>query len=178
MAKKTTGSIWAWGNNANGQLGDNTTIAKLAPTQVGTSTTWRAISVGFDFAIATSNPSTFFNNLSSWGRNQGGQLGDATFVEKRMPSLINSCNVLVLDNESFSKNHFKIYPNPANDVLNIQNKENIQIEKIKIVNLLGETVLTETSNFNTINIEKLATGMYILEVITYEKISNYEFIKQ
>ncbi len=84
----------------------------------------------------------------------------------------------VLSSENSNKSNFVIYPNPVNDFLNIQNQDNINIEKVKIVNLLGETVLIETLNINTINIEKLATGMYILKVTSDGKIFQNKFIKQ
>src|SRR5207244_2172706 len=41
-------SLWAWGLNANGQLGDGTTssVPRRLPQQVGSSTGWRRISIG------------------------------------------------------------------------------------------------------------------------------------
>lgn len=86
-------------------------------------------------------------------------------------------NNSVLANETFSIDQFKIYPNPATTVLNIENQDTIDIVKIKIINLLGETILTETSNFQTISIDNLTAGMYILEVATKGKTTNYKFIK-
>ena len=48
---KTDGTLWAWGNNANGQLGDGTTVNKLLPVQIGTSS-WTAVSVGQSMSAA------------------------------------------------------------------------------------------------------------------------------
>jgi alpha-tubulin suppressor-like RCC1 family protein len=36
LAIKTDGSLWAWGENDYGQLGDGTTATKRSPVQVGT----------------------------------------------------------------------------------------------------------------------------------------------
>ena len=33
-------TIWAWGNNSSSELGDNTTINKDIPTQIGSDTDW------------------------------------------------------------------------------------------------------------------------------------------
>ena len=38
VAIKTDGTLWAWGNNDSGQLGDDATIDRPSPVQVGTDT--------------------------------------------------------------------------------------------------------------------------------------------
>ena len=40
LALKHDGTIWAWGNNSSSELGDNTTINKDIPTQIGSDTDW------------------------------------------------------------------------------------------------------------------------------------------
>lgn len=176
FAIKATATLWTWGRNDYGQLGDNTIIEKHLPTQLGTATNWTTISAGGHHIVTQRTANIFNTNTYSWGNNLYGQLGDGTLVEKHIPTLINNCSLLA--NETFSKNQFKVYPNPATTILNIENQDNLEIEKIKIVNLLGETVLMEISNFNTINIEKLSTGMYVLEVVANGKTFNNKFIKQ
>jgi len=45
-ALKTDGTVWAWGFNGNGELGDGTKIHRSSPVQVGTGTNWIAICAG------------------------------------------------------------------------------------------------------------------------------------
>jgi len=46
-AIKTNGTLWTWGENANGQLGDNTTTIRSAPVQTFTrATNWKQVSSG------------------------------------------------------------------------------------------------------------------------------------
>lgn len=60
---KYDGTLWAWGQNDIGQLGDSTTIGKLIPTQVGLDTDWKCISIGYNYSVAIKNNGT----LWFWG---------------------------------------------------------------------------------------------------------------
>jgi alpha-tubulin suppressor-like RCC1 family protein len=40
MCNKTDGTIWTWGDNSVGQLGQNNTTDRSSPVQVGALTTW------------------------------------------------------------------------------------------------------------------------------------------
>jgi len=44
LALKTDGTLWGWGNNSYGQIGLNNTAYFSSPVQVGTLTTWKAVS--------------------------------------------------------------------------------------------------------------------------------------
>jgi alpha-tubulin suppressor-like RCC1 family protein len=72
-AIKTDGTLWVWGQNTYGQLGDNTTISKLSPvTTTGTnSTNWKYVSSGYSHTAAIKTDGT----LWVWGRNSVGELG-------------------------------------------------------------------------------------------------------
>ena len=73
VAVKTDGTLWAWGNNSNGQLGDgDTTDQWSSPVQVGTDTHWASVAAGFDHTVAVKTDGT----LWAWGSNSNGQLGD------------------------------------------------------------------------------------------------------
>ena len=38
-----TSTLWAWGDNTYGQLGDGTNVDRDTPTQIGSATTWSAL---------------------------------------------------------------------------------------------------------------------------------------
>jgi alpha-tubulin suppressor-like RCC1 family protein len=71
LAIKQDQTLWAWGGNAYGQLGNNTTVDAPAPVQVGSANRWIAVAAGkyHSMAIDTNN------KLWTWGRNAEGQLG-------------------------------------------------------------------------------------------------------
>lgn len=43
LGLKDDGTLWAWGLNSTGQLGDGTTINKNTPVQIGTDNDWSLI---------------------------------------------------------------------------------------------------------------------------------------
>jgi alpha-tubulin suppressor-like RCC1 family protein len=73
---KTDGTVWTWGVNDKGQLGDGTTEARTEPKQVldGIMT----ITVGEKFTVALGND----GSLYTWGENARGQLGRDTGTAK------------------------------------------------------------------------------------------------
>jgi hypothetical protein len=52
VAIKSDGSLWAWGNNDHGQLGDGTIIKKASPIQIGSGITWSSVA-GWLHTVAT-----------------------------------------------------------------------------------------------------------------------------
>ncbi|WP_316529663.1 RCC1 domain-containing protein [Kitasatospora brasiliensis] len=77
-------TVKAWGYNATGQLGDNTTINRYTP--VTTQGSWGAgvtrITAGCNHSLAVTDTD---HRLKAWGQNTSGQLGDGTTVFRTTP---------------------------------------------------------------------------------------------
>ncbi len=81
LALKSDGTVWAWGYNLNGQLGDGTTTDKLTPVQTQGISSVQAIAAGNDFSLALKSDGT----LWAWGSNTNGRLGDGTTTTRTTP---------------------------------------------------------------------------------------------
>ncbi|HOZ52025.1 MAG TPA: hypothetical protein PLU17_09220, partial [Chitinophagaceae bacterium] len=81
LAVKSDGTLWAWGNNDYGQLGDGTTTNRLSPVQIGNANDWQTIATGYNHNLAIKTNGT----LWAWGNNGNGQLGDGTTSQHLFP---------------------------------------------------------------------------------------------
>ena len=79
---KTDGTLWLWGQNSYGGLGDNTITHRSSPVQtVSCGTNWKQVACGSLYTAAIKTDGT----LWTWGQNPFGQLGDNTSVRKSSP---------------------------------------------------------------------------------------------
>ena len=87
-ATKATGTLYLWGQNDYGTLGQNQAPAQLAglssPTQVGTDTTWGYAALGNNNAYVTKTDGT----LWAWGYNDYGTSGQNDRVARSSPAQI------------------------------------------------------------------------------------------
>jgi alpha-tubulin suppressor-like RCC1 family protein len=168
IAKKANGSIWSWGNNDNGQLGLNLGILPNGlniPTQIGSDVDWDFYSASkYRHVLAVKGN----GQLWAWGSNTG-CLGNGSFGAEFQPVLSTNCILLNTNDNNIPS--FTIYPNPANDFLNIQINENRIVNSIILTDIFGKIVHSQSENLTKINISQLQKGMYLLQL-------DYELGKQ
>jgi alpha-tubulin suppressor-like RCC1 family protein len=70
LAIKDDGTLWAWGQDTEGQLGQGIKANRSSPVQIGTSS-WTQVAAGSDVSLAIDNTGRLF----SWGTNTYGALG-------------------------------------------------------------------------------------------------------
>jgi alpha-tubulin suppressor-like RCC1 family protein len=81
-AIKSDGTLYTWGANGSGQLGDGTTTSRSSPVLIGAFfDDWDWISTGPLNTVGIKTGGTLF----TWGINGGGQLGDSTILSKSSP---------------------------------------------------------------------------------------------
>ena len=90
LALKTNGQVWAWGNNASGQLGDNSVNSAKSPVQVrgllnnGLLNNAIAVASGGRHSLAL----LCDGSLLAWGANDAGQLGNGNNDSSLFPVLV------------------------------------------------------------------------------------------
>ena len=73
-AVKADGTLWSWGDNTYGQVGDGLYGAALnvrTPKKIGVASDWRAVSSGEDHSLALKSDGSIW----AWGRNHYGEVG-------------------------------------------------------------------------------------------------------
>jgi alpha-tubulin suppressor-like RCC1 family protein len=81
LAIKDDGTLWGWGDNSVGEIGDGTTTSRLAPTRVGSDSDWSSVSAGGSHTLAIKDDGT----LWGWGDNRYGQVGDGSHTNRTTP---------------------------------------------------------------------------------------------
>jgi len=83
-----------------------------------------------------------------------------------------------LSSEEFNTISLKAYPNPASEKLFLTSKNNVSINSVKVFDLSGREHRVFLNDDNSINVDYLSSGMYVLRVKTANGIQKLKFIKQ
>ncbi len=89
------------------------------------------------------------------------------------PHILSVTNVLA--------EQFNLYPNPATDRVNITNNENYLVNQVVIYDVTGKHLSTQTFNNESeiqLNVEDLASGVYLLHIQTNEGTAVKKLVKK
>ncbi len=95
IALASDGTVYSWGANGQGQLGDNSTTSRIAPVAVYSDgvlsgKTITAIATGGSHTLALASDGTVY----AWGWNGDGQLGNNSTTDSSIPVAVNTSGVL------------------------------------------------------------------------------------
>lgn len=172
-AIKNDGTLWACGQNIYGQLGIGTINSSNIFLQIGTATNGAKIDATEYYTIVLKTD----GSLWSSGINYFGQLGIGSNINSTFLTPIN-CPELSVE-QDYDKFPFLIFPNPATSELSILTSGYKVIKKIKILDFTGKSILEQSSDFHIVQVENLASGMYLLLMFSDEdKIFQQKFMKK
>lgn len=80
LAVKSDGTIWSWGDNKYGRLGDGTTTYRATPVQITGLANVTSIATSFATSFALKEDGT----VMGWGSNSNGEVGDGTQGNNRL----------------------------------------------------------------------------------------------
>ena len=164
-------SIWGWGNNGNGQLGNGSTSASNIPLLIS-SVSWSDVSVGVFHVIGIQENGSFY----SWGSDVNGTLGNGPITGNvLLPSLIEECENL--NTSEYDSSNIIVSPNPSNSILTIVSKS--KVKYIKIYDLSGKLVVSKDENSIVVllDIGSFLNGIYYLKILTDDGIVVKKIIK-
>lgn len=88
LALKSDGTVYAWGGNYSGQLGDGTNVRRTTPIQITTLPSIVAIAAGHDHSVALTGDGTVY----LWGSNGNGQFGNNSVSTSWSPVPVSCAN--------------------------------------------------------------------------------------
>jgi hypothetical protein len=179
VAIKTDGSLFAWGWNLYGQLGDVTTTNRLTPTLIlagtiptisgtmSTSVGGSSTLTGSDTADATTpwtSSNTAVATVSITGVVSGVSAGTTTTTYQNNLGCTIAAIFTVIAPSDISdfvvNNQIKIYPNPTQAIVHIGSRISINVQ---VTDVVGRVVF-EGKNPTTINLQNFADGTYIFRI--------------
>ncbi|MDI6898057.1 RCC1 domain-containing protein [Methanocella conradii] len=115
LALRSDGTVWAWGDNYYGGLGDGTLNSSSTPVKVKGLANVVAIAVGDGTCYALKGDGTVW----AWGRNDEGQVGDGTLEDRPEPVQVRGLSNIIALGEGGNyaiKNDGTVWAWGSNDI--------------------------------------------------------------
>lgn len=178
VAIKNNTTVWTWGSNFNGQLGNGGPSGFVGaninlPQQINNENNWDKIFTGLDYSFSIKTD----GELWAWGFNGWKQLGNNSTAISNVPILINCPTTLGAN--TFAESSFLYYPNPTNSIVNISAPNEI-ISQINVHDITGRLLKSQKGNNENeqVNIQELPSAMYMMEIKTDKGSKTMKIIKQ
>ena len=103
LALASNGTVWAWGSNSNGELGNGTNADRWAPAQVSLpiGVTIINIAAGWTHSLALASDGTVW----AWGSNSNGELGNGTNTPSDIPVQVSLPSGVIITNIAGGASH-------------------------------------------------------------------------
>lgn len=174
LALKKNGTVWAWGYNGLGQLGNGTNKDSNIPVQVNGLSGITAVAAGYAHSLAMKNNGKIWD----WGYNNFGQLGNGNNTDSNVPIEVSGlCQVTTAITESLDLKSVSVYPNPLENELTISGTKASGSATIYDVNG-KEIMIQHTLNGNSeMNTSSVKPGFYVLTYREGDKSVNIKLVK-
>lgn len=109
--------------------------------------------------------------------NHNGDASDDDTNGNSIPDYLEAAVALGVDAVPALSKNINLYPNPATDILNISNAKGKVISEIAVYSVNGVKVKQITEG-NSVNVNDLQSGLYLVQVKVENQVLNYKFIKK
>jgi hypothetical protein len=102
-----------------------------------------------------------------------------TFISERInQNETSGCNITTVDASGRSESDaFLLFPNPAQEVLQIKNLNHVMLESLSISDALGRKIIQISwPDHDRVDISALKNGLYFLEIKTNHGLSIHRFL--
>ncbi len=164
-AVRDDGTVWSWGYNLAGQLGNGANSDSNVPVQVSNITDVVAVTCGMSHALALKADGTTW----AWGSSDWGQLGYGGLVASYVPVAVSGiCAGTTEIREPEAPGALSVFPNPASGIIRLR-AEQRPGSTGAIHDALGAKVMDLTaaqlSGSEAIDVSGLQAGTYLLRAI-------------
>ena len=179
-------SFWTERRYGNGDIATITILVSTAYTGNPTTTAWTTLPLVSGKIAETADGLTYVNgivDLSEYANGANGATVTLAYRYQGSSSAYNGSNrngtfyfsdlkfyvqsaPLSVENELLNEDRIMVYPNPTNNLLNIQISDyNIQIKKVRFMDVFGKVIYSNT-NTNIIDVGNFSKGLYFLSLET------------
>ncbi len=176
----TRGVLSFYASGYNFQTGSPVTIIQVGT--VSSPTNVASFSVKLNNVFLTSTYTNINLNLSS---NANGheyiaiKMQSQTFADfYHFDNFVYTSAATLGVDENSAKEQFSVYPNPANNILNIRAATDSEIQKVSIFDIAGKQLKQQVGNVTSIAVDDLNSGFYLLEITIDGKTTIKKFVKQ
>lgn len=118
-----------------------------------------------DYLVTAAGDTLFFNPGDTVSTFSDGTVQVKPFIE-------------AVGSRSITASSYRLYPNPANGLIQIDSKNGVQLHAVTLLNLLGEVVAQQlvTNNSTTVDVSQLTPGIYLVQVNTSEGLQTQRLV--
>jgi alpha-tubulin suppressor-like RCC1 family protein len=166
VALKDDGTLWSWGDNSSGQLGDGTTTGRSSAVQVSGLIGAISIAAGGKETFAVRGDGV----VVAWGENGSGQLGDGTTTNRSTPVVVSGVATIDTESPNAPTNVQVVYTGPTSMAVTWDAAtDNVGVTSSEVFRD-GSSVGKTTSR--SMNLRGSASTAYTITICAYDGLEN------